>query len=288
MFLSYVGHTARLRVAEQYTSPDYIRYISQGYAFDTVSNKTNMLLTVTDDESEPCRIHILTLDTDKNTLEIYELPPRSYIIADGFSGTLKDAYKTDVYREIISRAFCLKIDGVMELDAYAVGGAANLLGAEISGERIGYEDGEKIALSEDSYTDGDKAMVLKYHHLLGSILERMTELGTAGSFTRLMNLYANRVTSDMPLEDLIEFTDELCGVKLKKMNIRLAAGAPAKFGDGVIWCLDAEEAAEQLNEYFRVKDVIFYADTLGIPKVEAGENPYKSLPEKVSEIIKDR
>lgn len=287
MFLNYVGRTARIRVAQQYTSPDYVRYLSQGYEFETVSKKKSYLLTVTDGEGLPVRIHVFTIDEDKNTLDILDLPPDSFTVADGFSGTLREAYATPVYREIITMMLCLRIDGAASFDAKTLGDAAQMLGVTLGKNiEVTSELGERIALDGLAYSGGDIESVKLYRALLASILGNLSERGSLDSFTVLMNLIVNRVSTDMTIEDMIVIANSANGIKPKKMSIWTAKGSPAKFGDSRIWSLDAEGVAQTLNEHFRVKDFEFPADSLSIPKVTAGEFPYSDLPEKVSDITK--
>ena len=287
MFLNYVGRTARLRVAQQYTSPDYVRYLSQGYELDTVSNKKSYLISVTDSEGLPVRIHIFTIDEDKNTLDILDLPPDSFIIADGFSGTLREAYSTPVYREIITMMLCLRIEGTASFDAKTLGDAAQMLGVTLGKNiEVTSELGERIALDGFAYSGGDIESIKLYRALLASVLENLSERGPLDSFTVLMNLIANRVSTDMTIENIIAAANSANGIKPKKMSIWIAKGSPARFGDSRIWSLDAEGVAQTLNEHFRVKDIEFPADSLSIPKVVAGEFPYSHLPEKVSDITK--
>ena len=286
-FLNYVGRTARLRVAQQYTSPDYIRYLSQGYELDTVSKKKSILITVTDSENLPVRIHLFTIDEDKNTLDILDLPPDSFVIVDGFSGTLREAFSTPVYREMISMMLCMRIDGSASFDAKTLGDGAQMLGVTIgNGVEVTSELGERIALDGLAYSAEDVDSVKLYCALLAEILTNLSERGSLDSFTVLMNLIVNRVSTDMTIEDIIAVANSANGIKPKKINIRIAKGSPAKFGDNRIWSLDADGVAETLNQHFRVKDIEFPADSLSIPKVTAGEFPYSSLPEKVSDITK--
>ena len=282
-FLNGAARSAKKRIAEQYVVPDYLRYISQGYAFDAVSQKSNILFTVTDGEL-PIRIHIFTVDTDKNTLDILDVPPDSFIIADGFSGTLREAFETDVYKELVSRAFCLKIESSVSFDAHTAGGISSLLGVRMDGEAVSYEAGEEITLRGESYSSADTDSVEKYHKLLALTVSEISERGTIASFSCLMNLIANRIDGCGPIEKTVEFLNSLSEIKPSKMNIRIARGAPAKFGDGVIWCLDREEVAEQLNKYFRVKDVEFKAEELSIPKVKTNKFPFEDLTEEIDEI----
>ena len=279
-FLDYVGKTARLRVEAQYTSPDYVRYISQGYAFDTVSTKKNYLITVTDGEL-PVRIHIFTVDADKDTLDILEIPPESYVIADGFYGTLREAFKTPVYKEIMSLVLCLKIDGAASFSAETFGDCVQTLGTGIMSG-----DAKKSALCFGAYSAGDEAAVKEYRVVLSSALSALCDRGALESFTLLMNFIANRVETDMSLEDIVSAANLAKGVKPKKINIHIATGGPSVFGDERIWSLDPDGVAELLNEHFRVKGIEYQAESLSIPAVFMGRHLYGDLPTKITEILK--
>ena len=276
--LSYVGKTARLRVASQYTAPDYVRYISQGYALDTVSNKKTVLLTVTDGEL-PVRIHICTIDIDKNMLDILELPPDTFIVVDGFSGTLREAFSTPVYKEMISRVLCLRINGSVSFDAKTLGDASEMLGV------IDSASGENIALDGLTYSLGDSRSVIAYRQLLASDLIKLSSLGALDSFTLLMNLIVNRVSTDMSIEEMIDIVSYTDDIRAKKMNIHIAVGGPARLGENRVWVLNADAMSELLNEHFRVKGIEYSAESLSIPSLTAGEFPYKNLPERVTDII---
>lgn len=291
--LGYAAKTARLRVASQYTVPDYVRYISDGYAFDTVSSKKNFLITVTDGEL-PVRVHIFTVDEDKNTLDVLELPPDTYVIADGYYGTLRDAFPTSVYKQIISRVLCLRIDGSASFDAKTFGDMAQLLEVNIKLPKTVYREsnlevtsevGEKIALDGFCYSGGDKEAVRLYRTLLAEIFSELGERGSLESFSLLMNLVVNRFDTDMTVENMIDAVNSVKDVKLRKINIRLAVGSPAKFGENRVWSLDPEGMAELLNANFRVKGVEYPAESLSIPAVTAGEFPYDELPERVTDIL---
>ena len=297
VILGSAARSARLRVASQYTSPDYIRYITQGYEFDTVSSKTNLLLTVTDGEL-PVRIHILTIDSDKKTLDILELPPDSFIIADGYSGTVRDAFKTNVYSQIVSHAFSLRLDGSLSFDSKTFGDAFEMLGVKMKlpkgissprpdkrGIEIDSAAGEKIALDGFSYSGSDESAVRLYRAAVSALLCELCERGSLESFSTLMNLIVNRVETDMSVEKMIGAVNSAKGIRPKKMNLWLAPGCPAKYGEKIIWALDRGEVAELLNGHFRVKDIEIPEEELSIPHFSAGEPQYKNLPERVTEIL---
>lgn len=277
LVLSFVSKTARLRVAEQYIAPDYVRYIAQGYSLDTVSNKKNYLLTVTDGYS-PVRVHVFTFDVDKNTLDILDIPPNSYIFADGFKGIVSEAYETDVYSKILSASLCMKFSGEASFDAVTLGDGAQMLGCALS------EEVEASALDFLSYSENNEASVKEYRLYLAKIFKSLSEKGSYESFSILMNLIVNRVETDMTVENLIEIVNFSKDIRTKKINIRIARGSPAVFEGQPIWALNLEEVADQLNKYFRVKDSEVLSSNLGIPDITVGEFSYESLPERVTDI----
>lgn len=276
--LSAASRAARLRVAEQYTAPDYVRYISQGYWLDTVSNKKSWLITVTDGKS-PVRAHIFTVDRDKKSLDVLEIPPDGYITAGGFSGTVSEAFDTPVYSAAVADAFKIKLSGSVCFDAETFGGIAEALGAY---------DGKSAALTAldgSCYTDGREKAVKAYRAVLSKILDALGKKGAYESFDLLMNLIANRFDTDMSINEMIDAVGFSMGIKTSKMNIRLAAGYPASFDGSRIWVFDKSAAAEMLDAYFRVKGTSVPASELGLPEIGAGENMYKKLPERVSDIL---
>ncbi len=276
--LNFAAETAKMRLAGTHVTPDYVRYLSQGYAFDTVTTKKTYLLTVTDGEL-PVRIHLLTLDVNKHTLDVLELPPNSFAIADGFSGTLRDAFKTPVYKDIISMSLCLKIDGCASFSAEAFGGCAELLGVSEQ------ENAARSALDGGSYSRGDVNAVKEYREYLSKILCEMPERGALESFTLLMNLIANCVDTRMSVRDIAEAANFAKGVTAENMQIHIAPGFAAKFGGEVIWVLDSEAVADLLNERFRARGAEYPRESLSIPEVKCEEFPYAGLSARVTDII---
>lgn len=286
--LSAAERAAKIKLGGRQISPDYVRFMSYGYEFDTVSTKKNYLITVTDG-GKPARIHIFTVDCDKKTLDILELPPDSYIFADGFIGTLSEAFETSVYRQLVSAAFCLRIDGEANFDAKTFGDCAELLKAETESKNKKREVksvyGERISKKGGSYSSGDEDCVLEYRRLLALMLEKICEKGAVESFSLLLNLIVNRVDTNMTIEDIAEAADGAVGIKPENIFIRLACGRPADFSGKRIWALDPEKTAELLNQHFRVKDSEYPAESLGLPDISAGKIFYKNLPERAADII---
>lgn len=296
-FLGLVSRAARERVSRQYTTPDYVRYILQGYAFDAVTNKKSLLISVTDGENL-VRAHIFTIDVNKHSLDVLELPPDTLISVDGFFGTLREAHKTEVYRDIIERMLCLKIDGSASFSAKTFGDIAELLELQIcipeeiavprADKRIVEIDsatGERIARDGFSYSHNDKKAVMVYRTALAGILNEIYKRGSVKSFALLMNLIVNRVDTDMTVSEMIELANCARGIKPSRIRLHIATGSPASYNGERVWALHAEAVAELLNENFRVYGVSYPAEVLEIPKVTESVFLYGDLAKSVTEIL---
>lgn len=298
-FLGLVSRAARERISRQYIAPDYVRYLSQGYAFDAVSNKINLLITVTDGRL-PVRVHIFTLDVNKHTLDVLELPPDGCVAVDGFSGTLIDAFGTSVYKEIVGRALCMKLDGEASFSAKAFGEAAELLELSVSlpkeisetriGERtlvIDRESGERAALDGLSYSHNDINAVRVYRAILAGILNEICDRGSVKSFSLLMNLIVNRVETDLSISEIIKLANACKGIKPSKINLHIAPGKAANYKGSRVWAFYPKALSELLNKSFRVYGSEYGGDALGIPKVTETEFIYGGLEKTVAKICKE-
>lgn len=294
-FLGFVSHTAKERVARQYAPPDYVRYLSQGYTFDAVSNKYNILVTVTDG-SLPIRVHLFTIDENRHTLDVLELPPNSKISVDGFSGTLRDAFETPVYKDIVSRMLCLKINGSVSFSAETFGNICELLELKITLPQgvnparpdrtcfgINSKSGERTALDGFSYSHCDTDAVKMYRRVLAGMLNEIYKKGPVESFSLLMNLMVNRVDTDMTINDMIAAAGKARGIKPAKMRIYIAPGSPADDSEG--WMIYPKATAELLNQSFRVYGSECPASSLGVPDTSEKEFIYADLESEVSVII---
>ena len=274
MVLSGAEAYAKKLSAMRALTPESVDYTFESYSYEAVTTKRNILLSVTD-EDKLCRVHILTFDEDKHTLDILELPPDTLVSCGGFEGTLKEAYETEVYPEIVSMALNLHLDGRMETDVEAVAEFVNLLGGvkltldkELKiGENILYK-GERtvmgsvagIILSDSaSYTDGDPDRITAYHRLLESFILALKEEGAVEWVSLTLNLIVNRVETDMTVSEMIEIVNLLNETNLSEINIRLIPGQAVN----CCYFVDSESAAELLNSYFRVKYEDVEAESLG-------------------------
>lgn len=298
IFLSAVGASARARKEARYTEPDYIRYAAQGYSFDSVTNKTNILLTVTD-SSSPVRIHLFTIDEDKQTLDILDIPPFCYTVADGFSGTLISAYDTGVYRQIVSQTLALKIDYQFDMSADSLSTVCELLGEtnaylkkSLTAIELSFKKGNvtfdeavanKIILLPDAYSNEDSVYI--YHAFLSSIINKLGDLGTIESVSKLTSLLLNSVDTDMSVSDMIELASASSKVKFKKINIHLLPGEMCEYNGETVYSAHIDDTAELLNKSFRIKGGEISADNLGAKEiVNSGVN--YNLPKQISQYIK--
>lgn len=296
IFLSAVGLAARTRAENRYTEPDYIRYAAQGYSFDTVSNKTSLLVTVTHEDT-PVRISLLTMDEDKLTLDILDIPPKLYTVVDGFSGTLERAYETSVYKQIVSKSLELRIDHeiVMSADSFAT--AVDLLGGTTAcidrAIKIGKTQIQKgkvcfdydltlaIMLDENAYDRADDVYI--YHALISSVIGKTNNIGTVQSVSKLMSLLLNSATTDMKAQDMITVANISSKLRLRKMNIHLLPGEICEHENERVYSIHLQNAVSLLDQSFRVHGVSI--SSLSSPELINNSDWYSDLPKQINEYI---
>lgn len=297
IFLSAVAIAARARRSDRYIEPDYVRYAAQGYSFDTVSNKTSILFTVTDD-SQPVRIHLLMIDEDKHTLDILDIPPLLYTVVDGFSGTLKEAFATGVYKEIASRTLAINVDYKLSMSAQSLATATELLGNTaaklpstvragdlvLNKGTVSFDKSKasEVILLPNAYLTQDA--VLAYHAYFCSLILKTNEAGAVDSFAKLLGLILNSVNTDMMLDDIISVANTSNKITLKKTNIYLLPGEMTVYGGKSVYSIHLNDTALLLNQSFRVKGVEIPESEFSAPEL-ANSGKSFSLPKQVTHYI---
>lgn len=276
--------------------PNVVRYQNMGYGFDTVTSKKNLLLSITNG-GELCRTHLFTFDEDKHTLDVLELPPQTRILADGFDGTVDEAYKSEVYKEIISRVLMIKIDGTVSMEADTLSRCASALGGiplkvsepvtigdvtfgkgkrTLAGSRAGL-----IAADGDAYTSGQRGRIEIYRRLLASFISTMRKEGALSWFPALMDIIINEAKTDMDISELLELISIADSVAEDKISIILFPGC----GRDGFYLADAEKAASVLNDNFRVKGITFDYNQLGLAYYQDAKEEYADLKQKTEDLI---
>ncbi|MBQ8623637.1 MAG: hypothetical protein IJ424_04575 [Oscillospiraceae bacterium] len=297
IFLSAVAIAARARQSERYIEPDYIRYAAQGYSFDSISKKTSILLTVTQDNS-PVRVQLLMFDEDKCSLDVLDIPPLTYTVADGFSGTLKKAYDTGVYKQIVSRMLAMNVNYKLEISSKGLATATELLGNTqakvshaVSVGDISLKKGTvtfdkslaaDIILLPNAYLTEDA--VYAYHAYFSSLILKTNEEGAVDSFSKLIGLILNSVSTDMMISDIIGVGNLSNKIRLNKINIYLLPGEMTVYEGGSVYSVHSEDAAKLLNQSFRVKGFEVSESELGAPEL-ANSGKSFSLPKQISDYI---
>ncbi len=295
IFLSAVAIAARARQSDRYVEPDYVRYAAQGYSFETVSNKKSILFTVTN-ESSPVRIHLLTIDKDKHTLDILDIPPTLYTEADGFFGTLKEAFNTGVYKEIVSRTLAIKIDHKLSLSAESLATATELLGntevkisKALSAGKLILEKGtvcfdrskaKDVILLPNAYLTQDG--VLAYQAYLASMVLKTGEQGAVSSFGKLLGLILNSVSTDLMLDDIISLANTANKITLNKTNLYLLPGEMTVRNGASVYSIHLDSAAELLNQSFRVKGTLVSKAELCAPELSNSGKSF-SVPQQITQ-----
>jgi anionic cell wall polymer biosynthesis LytR-Cps2A-Psr (LCP) family protein len=298
ILLSLAANAGRKQALLKSVPSDYARYASMGYAYETVSNKKNIIISVTDEE-ELARLQLWTFDEDKKTLDILEIPPQTLLSADNFEGTVSQAHESGVYRDIISRSVMLDICGSFEMDTEALSHiAAALGGIEIKlSEPV--EIGENtlakgkrtaagsvagiIASDREAYTSGSRERAGLFIQITASIIRSMDDRGAVEWFTALMDIITNEIKGDMSITKLMELVNLSNRIKIDDVNIMLLPGQTSQNG---FYLAETDKAAKLLNERFRVKGSTFEADKLGFAIADGVKEQYPSQKTKIKEILK--
>lgn len=298
ILLSLAANAGRKRALLKTVQSDYARYASQGYAIDTVSNKRNIIISVTDDD-ELARLQLWTFDEDKKTLDILEIPPQTVLKADNFEGTVSQAYKSGVYRDIISRTVMLDICGSFEMDTEALSHIASSLGGiefklsepvKIGGNTLA--KGKRtaagsvagiIASDREAYTSGSRERAGLFIQITASIIRSMDSRGAVEWFTVLMDIITNEIKGDMSIRKLMELVNLSNKIGIDDVNIMLLPGQSSKNG---FYLAETDETAKLLNDRFRVKGSVFEADRLGFKIADGVKAEYSSDKTKIKEILK--
>ncbi len=298
ILLSLAANAGRKQALLKNVPSDYARYASMGYAYETVSNKTNIIISVTDGE-ELARLQLWTFDEDKKTLDILEIPPKTLLCADNFEGTASQAHESGVYRDIISRALMLDISGSFEMNTEALSHIASSLGGIEIKLSKSVEIGENtlakgkrtaagsvagiIASDREAYSDGNRERAELFIHVTASIIRSMNDRGAVEWFTALMDIITNEIKGDMSITKLMELVNLSNKIKIDDVNIMLLPGQSSKNG---FYLAEADETAKLLNESFRVKGIAFEADKLGFTIADGVKAEYPSEKTKIKEILK--
>lgn len=284
--------------SDRNSTPDYVRYAAMGYAFDTVSSKKNILISITDGELLS-RCHLFVFDCDKKTLDILELPVQTLISTDGFDGTVQEAYETSVYKDIISRALVSAIDNVIEMDKDSFSACCSLLGgikiridSPVTIGEVTLSKGTRtlagsvaglIASDSGAYISGDSERVNIYRRMLASFISGLDDRGALNWFGLLMNVIVNGMKSDMNVSELTELVNLCESISLDRIRLWLL---PGYIADNDVYTADIDVCAELLNSYFRVKGVSVESDGLGLAWSEGAYTQYDDMESKIKQILK--
>ena len=298
ILLSLAANAGRKQALLKNVPSDYARYASMGYAYETVSNKTNIIISVTDGD-ELARLQLWTFDEDKKTLDILEIPPETALSADNFEGTVSQAFESGVYRDIVSRALMLDISGSFVMDAEALSHIASSFGGiEIKLSKP-IEIGENtlakgkrpaagsvagiIASDSEAYSDVSQERAELFIQITASIIRSMNDRGAVEWFAALMDIITNEIGTDMNISRLLELVNLSNRIRIDDVNIMLLPGQSTKNG---FYLAETDKAAKLLNERFRVKGSDFDADKLGFTIKDGVMEQYPSEKTKIKEILK--
>ncbi len=235
------------------STPDYVRYQAEGYSFDTVSNKRNILFCIYDEALLRC--HIFTVDEDKHTLDILDIPPSTYICCDGFEGSVAEAYDLPMFTDIISRFLILKIDSYAYISLENFSALCKLM--EVNTKA-------RVISNSNAYIEANERDIKAYYSVLSKLIIRIDSLGTLEATTKLIPILINGLETDMNISDMIDMASIFGDISTRNIKLHLLPGIPKRAGERRYYYPDSERTAELLNDSFRVKGKDVPPDRLGI------------------------
>ena len=275
LILSGVSALAKNRVSKVHV-PAKERFEALGYTDDTVTQKKNYLFSVIDN-GKLCKTVILGLDLSKHSLNILEIPPQTQIIAGGFTGSVYEAFETEVYKEIISKSFCLKISGSVTAEVNAFSGAVSLVGGVeldfksatqikehkfTKGKRtIVGEIASIIASDDTAYISGDEIRYYLFKSLLSSFASKLSNIDALEATSLMLGIIVNEVETDFKVGELIELVSLFSKVKKGSLGFYILPGSAINGG----YYVDQEELLSLLNENFIAKDFELEINDLNFP-----------------------
>ncbi len=298
ILLSLAANAGRKQALLKSVQSDYTRYASMGYGYETVSNKKNIIISVTDG-GELARLQLWTFDEDKKTLDILEIPPRTLLCADNFVGTALAAHKSGVYRDIVSRTLMLDVSAYFEMETEVLSHIASSFGGieiklseqvkigentiakgkrTVAGSIVGI-----IASDAEAYTCGNQERAGLFIQITASIIRSMNDRGAVEWFTALMDIITNEIKGNMSVAKLMELVNLSNKISIEDVNIMLL---PGQASQNAYYLAETDKTAVLLNERFRVKGSTFEAGKLGFKIADGVEDEHPSDKTKVKEILK--
>ncbi len=268
LVLSVVSAYSKSIVNTRENTPDYVRYQAQGYDFDTVTNKRNLLFCIYDEALIRC--HLICIDEDKNTLDILDMPPSTYVKCDGFTGVLSDAYALDIFPNIISRFLMLDVHSYAYISLEDFMAACRLLEVDAR---------EETVINSEAYLQGDTKEIKVYYSLLSRMFVKLDRLGSVEATAKLIGILVNELETDMTVSDMIELASLASELSPKASRIHLLPGNRA--GDKNKYLPDSEKLSKLLNESFRIKGSVVPPDKLGIAETVGAYIQFEKLPENI-------
>lgn len=189
-FFATVTAVARSTV-KSHSSPDRTRTLPQGYSYDTVSHKYNLLFGTVSSEGL-IGLNLVCIDKDKCTLDVLVLSADTKISCDGFCDTLSQAYSTAVFKELVGGALLLHIDD-----------------------------------SEFVHSD-DLSVMLDILNVdtPESLLLRLNELGSLKTCSLLSGVLVNGLWGDLTVSDIIDLAGYIDKIPFKSVNLHYLSKLP--------------------------------------------------------------
>lgn len=259
---------------------------------NSTDGKLNFLLCGLD-ESETLTdiIMVVSVDAEKNTADILQIPRDTYVEGLGLTGKINGAYSkgdkslSPVNRliKVINEQYQLRIDhyGTITIDSFrdvidAIGGVPIDMPYQIGNEELGiipkgYQvlDGahaEWLVRHRHSYYDQDIGRIKVQRLFLASALQQVRRIGMKEA-TKLVPALYGKVTTDLSINEIIGFSGLAFGIPMEEIHIYMVPGEGVNYKGQSVWSMHRYETADLLNAYFRPGNAPVPAEKLPIKEL---------------------
>lgn len=152
-----------------------------------------------------------------------------------------------------------------------------------------YLDGDSLEFflrnrkSESYQNQGDIKRLEVQRYFYSALYHEFTSLSTT-EFVKLIPVFTDRVTTNMPLDKLTWLAKK--AIELDGSNILFARlpGGPATYNGSAVFGLEEEQTAELLNEYYRMPEQEVGLSDLDIQTLKLSKGVYEAEPKTMTEV----
>lgn len=263
------------------------------------------------DESEELTdiIMVVSIDTEKNTANVLQIPRDTYVEGLGLTGKINGAYSrgdktlTPINRliKVINEQYQLKIDhyGTVTINSFrdvidAIGGVPIDMPYQIGNEELGiipkgYQvlDGahsEWLVRHRYTYYDQDIGRIKIQRLFLASALQQVRKIGIKEA-TKLVPALYGEFTTDLTINEILDYSGLAFNIPMEEIHIYMVPGEGVNYKGQSVWSMHYYETADLLNAYFRPENAPVPAEKLPIKELAHTGSFYENTEDDFGSLV---